>query len=740
MKFTDIFIKRPVLATVISLIILLLGIQGFFSVPVREFPLMENTVINVTTAYPGAPQDLIQGFITTPIQTAMASAEGIDYMTSTSTPGQSQIQAYIELNYDPNAALAEIMSKVAQVQNQLPKEAQQPVIQKQTGSNIKIFYMGFYSDTMTAEQITEYLIRVVQPLFETVPGVGEVDILGQLKYSMRIWLDPQAMAARQVTPDEVFQALQNNNYQAGAGQIKGYFTVTSINAETTLHDVDQFKQLVVKQNNGTLIRIGDIARVELGAQSYDSLVWVKGKPAVAVSVNETPDANPLTVIKSIKEMLPEMQKQMPTGLEYDVLLDQTVFIQESIDEVNFTIWLTAAIVIGVIFVFMGNFRAVAIPVITIPLSLVGVIFFMQAMSFSLNLLTLLAMVLAIGLVVDDAIVVVENVQRHIDQGKTPIEAAKIGAREIAAPIIVMTITLATVYAPIGFIGGLSGALFREFAFTLAGAVVVSGIIALTLSPMMSSRFLKGGAKPKMELFVEKAFGKVRGFYERALDDVLEHRPMIVLMAVVVLASIPFLFLFTPSELAPQEDKGIIMATGTGPMYSNLDYTSKYTDEAAQYFNELPENEIYFSVAGFTGVNTAFVATSLKPWKKRKRSQRKIQMALQEQLRNIPGMEFYTFVLPPLPSSTSGLPLQFVITTQGSGYEILYDVMKKIEEASYKEGIAIFIDNSLRMDKPQIELSVDTSKAGQLGISMAEVGKALALAFGDNYINYFDMQG
>ncbi len=740
MKFTDIFIERPVLATVISLVILLLGIEGFFSVEIREFPKMENTVITVTTAYPGAPQDLIQGFITVPIQTALSSAEGIDYLSSSSTPGQSQIQAYITLNYDPNAALAEILSKVAQTQNQLPPDAQQPVIQKQTGSNIDLYYLGFYSETMTAEEITEYLNRVVQPLFQTVDGVSEVDILGAKNFSMRIWLNPQAMAARQVSPTQVLQSIQSNNYQAGAGKVEGYYNITSIDALTTLQSVDEFKNMVVKSQDGTLTRMGDIATIELGAQSYDSQVFVKGKPAVAVAINQTPDANPLTVIDQIKTMLPEMKSQMPAGLEYDVLLDQTLFIRESISDVNFTIWLTGGIVILVIFFFMGNFRAVAIPVITIPLSLIGVIFFMQAMGFSLNLLTLLAMVLAIGLVVDDAIVVVENVQQHIDKGTPPIEAAKLGAREIAAPVIVMTITLAAVYAPIGFLGGLTGALFREFAFTLAGSVVVSGIIALTLSPMMSSRFLKGGEKPKMEKWVEHYFQKVRRVYERALDEVLANRSMILLLAVVVLTSIPLLFVFTPSELAPQEDMGSVLATGTGPMYSNIDYSAKYTKEAAELFSRLPENEIAFSVAGFTGINTAFVATTLKDWSDRKRTQQQIQRELQKDLRHITGMQFYTFGLPPLPSNTSGLPMQFVITTQSPDYTVLYDVMTEMMKLSYKSGKFIFIDNSLKMDKPQIELSVNTSKAGELGVSMQEVGQALAVAFGDNYINYFNMEG
>ena len=740
MKFTDIFIGRPVLSSVVGLLILLLGLQGFFSIPVQEFPTMENTVINVTTYYPGAPQDLVQGFITTPLQTAIASSQGIDYLASTSVPGQSQIQAFIQLDYDPNAALAEVLAAIAQVQNQLPPEAQQPVVQKQTGSQIAVFYMGFYSDALNAEQITEYLTRVVQPAFETVPGVGEVDILGPSKYAMRIWLDPKAMAASQIAPDQVFQALKNNNYQAAAGQIEGYFTVASITADTTLQDAQQFEQLVVSQQGDTLIRLSDIAKVELGSQSYDTKVFVRGKPAVALKVQQGSGANPLTVIGTIKKMLPDMAKQMPEGLEYSILLDQTVFIQAAIDDVNTTIWITAAIVILVIFMFLGNFRAVAIPVITIPLSLVGVIFFMEMLDYSLNLLTLLAMVIAIGLVVDDAIVVVENVQRHIDQGKSPLEAAKVGAREIAAPVIVMTITLATVYAPIGFVGGLSGALFSEFAFTLAGSVVVSGVIALTLSPMMSSRFLRGGDKPKMQLWVEKVFDKVKRRYERWLDDVLAHRPMILLLAVVVFISIPVMFAYTPSELAPAEDMGIVMAQGTGPAYANIDYTERYTEDAAKLFEDLPENEISFSVAGFQGVNTAFLASSLKPWSKRKRNQQKIRLALQQELRSVSGMKFLTFVIPPLPGPQIGQPVQFVITTQGDGYEQLYKLMTEILDKANESGLFVITDPSLRMNNPELELQVDTDLAGTLGISMAEVGQALALAFGENYVNYFDMQG
>lgn len=740
MRFTDLFIKRPVLSTVIGLVILLLGIQGFASITVREFPKMKNTVITVTTVYPGAPQDLIQGFITTPLQTAMASAEGIDYLAATSVPSQSQIQAYVELDYDPDSALVEIMSKVAQVQSQLPTNAMQPVIEKQTGSQISVFYMGFYSETMSSEQITEYLSRIVQPLFETVEGVGEVNILGGTEYAMRIWLDPQEMAARRIRPDEVFQALRNNNYQAAAGQIEGVFTAASITANTTLESAKEFEQLVVREQGDTLIRLRDIATVKLGSETYDTRVFVRGKPAVALQVEQASDANPITVIGQIKSMLPDMASQMPEGLQYDILLDQTVFIDDSIHEVIKTIWITAAIVIGVIFLFMGSFRAVLIPVVTIPLSLVGVVFFMEALGYSLNLLTLLAMVIAIGLVVDDAIVVVENVQRHIDEGKTPLDAARLGAREIAGPVIVMTFTLAAVFAPIGFVGGLSGALFSEFAFTLAGSVIVSGIIALTLSPMMSSRFLKSGEKPKMQQWVERAFAKIERQYGGLLDDVLRHRPMILLLAAVVLGSIPILFLSTPVELAPDEDKGIIMAQGTAPMYANIDYTTEYTEDAAKLFEDLPENAITFSVAGSAGPNASFVSTSLKPWNERKRSQQEIRMALQKELGQVTGMEFYTFVIPPLPGNKIGLPVQFVITTQDAEFEELYEVTLDIQEKAEQSGKFFFIDRSLRMNNPQIVLDVKTSLAGDLGITMAEIGRALALAFGDNYIDYFDMEG
>ncbi|MGB5813027.1 MAG: efflux RND transporter permease subunit, partial [Polyangiales bacterium] len=557
---------------------------------------------------------------------------------------------------------------------------------------------------------------------------------------MRVWLDPKEMAARQIRPNEVFQALRNNNYQAAAGQIEGYFTVASITANTTLESAAEFERLVVRQQGDTLIRLGDIGTVELGSRNYDTRVFVEGKPAVAVKLQQASSANPVTVVSAIKAMLPEMASQMPEGLEYDVLLDQTVFIEDSIREVIDTIWITAAIVIVVIFLFMGSLRAVVIPVVTIPLSLIGVIFFMEALGYSLNLLTLLAMVIAIGLVVDDAIVVVENVQRHIDQGKSPLEAAKLGAREIAGPIIVMTFTLAAVFAPIGFVGGLSGALFSEFAFTLAGSVVVSGIIALTLSPMMSSRILKSGAKPKLQQWVEGTFLKIERRYTRLLEDVLEHRPMILMLAVVILASIPVLFLNTPVELAPNEDKGIIMAQGNAPMYANIDYTAKYTADAAALFQALPENAITFSVAGSSGVNTSFLATSLKPWSARKRSQRELRMELQTDLKGISGMELYTFVIPPLPGNQIGLPVQLVITTQDAGYDELYKILLEIEDKAQQSGKFFVLNRTLRMNKPQIVLNVKSDLAGDLGISMSEIGQALALAFGDNYINYFDMEG
>ena len=557
----------------------MIGLNAAVHLPVRQYPKLSNTVITVTTTYPGASPELMQGFITTPIEQAVASAEGIDYMTSQSVQGTSTISVYMKLNADPNQALTDVMAKVNQVKYQIPKEANDPIIVKSTGQTTAVMYIGFSSTKLSGSAISDYLTRVVQPILSTVDGVASADILGGQTFAMRLWLDPVRMAGRGVSAADVVAAIQANNFQAAAGQVKGYYTVSNVTTNADLTNIEQFKRMIVKAKDGGLVRIEDIAKVDLGAQSEDSSVAFNGEHAIFIGVEATPEGNPLSIVSGVRALFPTIERNLPPSLQMKVAYDSTKFIQSSIDEVEHTLIEAVLIVVVVIFLFLGSVRSVLIPVVTIPLSLVGACAMMLAMGFSLNLLTLLAMVLAIGLVVDDAIVVVENIYRHIEEGKTPVQAALIGAREIVGPVIAMTITLAAVYAPIGFLGGLTGTLFREFAFTLAGSVIVSGFIALTLSPMMCSVLLKGGQPGRFAQIVDNVFSAMTEWYGRRLDRSLNYRAATGLFAVTILGLVAFLYLHTSSELAPEEDQGIVFALTKTPQYGNIDYADYYGAQA-----------------------------------------------------------------------------------------------------------------------------------------------------------------
>jgi multidrug efflux pump len=608
MSFTDLFIRRPVLSLVVSLLILLVGLRAMTTLPIRQFPKIDNTVITVTTVYPGATADLMQGFITTPIEQAVSAAEGIDYMTSSSQQGKSLVTVTIKLNYDPSKAMTDVMAKVQQVKYLIPKEANDPVIAKSTGQATSVMYLGFSSPSLSGPAISDYLSRVVQPLLSTVDGVASADIIGGQTFAMRVWLDPDRMAARSISAGDVAAAIQANNFQSAPGQSKGYWTITNVTADTGLTDVSQFRNMVVKAKGGALVRLHDIATVELGPQSETSSVSMNGEHAVFIGVNVTPDGNPLTLVKGVRAMMPQLERTLPPTVTMKIPYDSTRFIQSSIDEVVWTLGEAVAIVIVVIFLFLGSFRSVVIPVVTIPLSLIGSAMIMLALGFSLNLLTLLAMVLAIGLVVDDAIVVVENVYRHIEEGKSPVQAALIGAREIVGPVVAMTITLAAVYAPIGLLSGLTGALFKEFAFTLAGSVIISGIVALTLSPMMCSVFLtREMSQGGFARLVDRSFSAITNWYGRRLSSTLDYRPVTALFAVVVLASIPFLYLHTKSELAPAEDQGVLFGITKGPQAANLDYLNVYGTKMDEVFATYPEADTRFIVNGFPAANQGFAA-------------------------------------------------------------------------------------------------------------------------------------
>ncbi len=739
-RFTDLYIQRPVLASVISLLILLFGMKSIFTLTVRQFPEVKNTVIQVTTAYPGANADLIQGFITTILQKSIASSGGLDYLTATSTQGLSTIDAHIRLNFDPDSAFVDVMSKVAEVEGQLPTESESPVIVKQTGSQISLMYISFASDKMTPNQITDYISRVVQPKLETVAGVANAQILGGNVFAMRVWLNPVRMAALQITPTDVTNALLNNNYQSAAGSTKGELIAYNLNAKTNTATEKEFQQIVVKERNNTLIRLKDIATVQLGSESYDSNVKFNGKKAVFVGINGSPTANPLTVITEIRNLLPEIQKAFPPSLSMKVVYDATVYIRSSIKEVLKTIVEASIIVIIVIFLFLGSLRSVLIPIVTIPLSLIGVCTFMLFLGYSINLLTLLAMVLAIGMVVDDAIVVVENIYRHIEEGQTPFDAAITGAREIATPVISMTITLAAVYAPIGFMGGLTGALFKEFAFTLASSVIISGIVALTLSPMMCSKLLNANiTQNKFVHFIDTQFNNLKDRYQKVLHYTLVNRSMILVLAIVVLASIGYLYTHTQSELAPEEDQSVLFMMGNAPEYANIDYVSSFSQEFNKIFESFPETQDYFVVNGSGPVNALMSGLILKPWDDRTRTQQQLQPLVQQQVAQVAGLQTVVFPLPSLPTGNSGPPIQFVVTTTSS-YELLFQTMQEILKKAKASHRFIYLDSSLKFNKPQLDVDIDRAKAADMGINMAQIGTSLATLLGGNYVNRFNLYG
>ena len=619
MAFTDIFIKRPVLAVVVSLLILLIGLRAAMVMPIRQYPKLSNTVVNVSTVYPGASADLIQGFITTPIEQAVASAEGVDYITSSSVLGVSTIQVYIKLNFDPNQALTEVLAKVNSVKYLIPKESNDPVVTKSTGQTTAVMYIGFSSEELTGSAISDYLTRVVQPVLSTVDGVASADILGGQTFAMRLWLDPVKMAGRGVSPGDVAAAIAANNFQAAAGQAKGFFIVSNVSTNTDLQNVAQFKRMIVKSKDGGFVRMEDIANVELAAQSTDASVAFNGEHAIFIGVQATPQGNPLTIVKGVRALFPEIERNLPPSLKMKVAFNSTKFIQSSIDEVEKTLGEAVLIVVVVIFLFLATFRSVIIPVVTIPLSLIGVCSLMLVAGFSFNLLTLLAMVLAIGLVVDDAIVVVENIHRHLEEGLSPVQASLKGAREIVGPVVSMTITLAAVYAPIGFLGGLTGSLFREFAFTLAGSVIVSGVIALTLSPMMCSVFLKSAEEGRFAKLVNRVFGAMTRWYGRKLDRSLDYRPITGLFALTILFLVGFLYMHTSKELAPKEDQGIVFSIIKGPKYANIDYLDFYGDKLDKVFQKFPETDLRFALNGINGPQNGIAGMLLKPWDERKRS-------------------------------------------------------------------------------------------------------------------------
>ena len=740
-KFTDIFIERPVLATVVSLVILVLGLRSMGLLPVLQYPYTQNAVVTITTAYPGADANLVASFITTPLENAVAQANGIDYMTSSSVQGMSTITANLRLNYDPDKALTEINTKVNSVLNQLPPQSQKPVLSVSIGQTIDAMYIGFYSDVLKPNQITDYIIRSVQPRLQAVDGVQTAEILGAKNFALRAWLNPQKLAAYGLTAADVYTALAANNYLASTGNAKGQMVQINLAANTDLKSLAGFKNMIVKTVNGQVVRLDDVANVTLGSDDYDSSVAFDGKTAVYVGIQVAPAANLLDVIARVRKAFPEVQSQLPAGLKGAIVYDSTKFVNASIDEVVKTLLEAILIVTAVVFVFLGSLRSVIIPLVAIPLSIVGTFTVMLALGYSINLLTLLAIVLAIGLVVDDAIIVVENVSRHLEEGMSRFDASVRAARELANPIIAMTIVLIAVYVPIGFMGGLTGALFTEFAFTLVGTVTMSAIIALTLSPMMCSRLLKApdpqshNWQDRLVLFLDRSFDRLHKRYERTLHGSLNYLPVTAVMAVIILGSIYYLYSTSMSELAPQEDQGILISIAFNNPTATLAQRQLSANQVYDVYKSFPETDHVFQLNSPSQVIGGMV---LKPWDARKKTAAQLQPVLQRDLSHIAGSQIAVFQPPPLPGAR-GLPIQFVLTTT-EPFSKLYEVSQKFLQEALKSGQFIFLQSDLRIDLPQTRIEIDRNMAAQLGLTMQDIGQALSAMLGGGYVNFFELDG
>jgi multidrug efflux pump len=737
MKFTDLFVKRPVLAIVVNLVILIAGLQAIRSLSVRQYPRSDIAVVQVSTTYVGANADLVRGFITTPLERVIASADGIDYMESSSAQGLSTITVHLKLNYDTNAALTQIQAKVAQVRNDLPPEAEAPVIDLQTADNqFAAMYLGFSSSDLDQNQITDYLTRVVQPKLSAVSGVQRADILGDRTFAMRVWLKPDRMAAYGISPSAVRDALARNNYLSAIGSTKGSMVSVNLVANTNLKTPEEFKQLVIKENNGVVVRLGEVADVVLGAQNYDQDVRFNGETATFMGVWVLPTANSLEVIKQVRATIPGIQAQLPAGMKVGIPYDSTAYIQDAINEVLSTLTETLLIVIVVIFLFLGSFRSVLIPIVAIPISLIGAVFLMLIAGFTINLLTLLAIVLSVGLVVDDAIVMVENVERHLHMGKPPIRAAMDAARELVGPIIAMTITLAAVYAPIGIQGGLTGALFREFAFTLSGAVIVSGIVALTLSPMMGSRLLREGATERgFSGVVNRLFERVRAAYSRNLAGTLRYRPVVLtLWAIVAALMIPF-YMFSQRELAPAEDQGVVFGVIQASPNSTIDQTNLYTNEVYDVYHAFPESQSIFQI---TSPNGGFGGMVTKPWSERKKTAQQLLVESTGPLSKIAGIRVIPLTPPALPGG-GNFPVDFVVASPGEPQQLVQFANQLVQKAM-TSGIFIFADSDLKYDQPQAEVVFDRDKLRSQGVELSQAGQDLSTLLGGNYVNRFSIQG
>jgi multidrug efflux pump len=737
MKITDLFIRRPVLAIVVNLVILIAGLQSIRSLAVRQYPRSDIAVIRVTTAYVGANADLVRGFITTPLERVIASADGIDYLESSSAQGLSTITVHLKLNYDTNAALTQIQAKVAQVRNDLPPEAEAPEIELETADNqFAAMYIGFSSEDLDQTQITDYLTRAVQPKLSAIGGVQRAEILGNRTFAMRIWLNPDRMAALRIAPSDVREALAKNNYLSALGSTKGSMVSVNLVANTDLKTPEEFRRLVVKEEDGVVVRLGEIADVTLGAENYDASVRFNGETATFMGIWVLPTANALEVVRNVRETLPEIRRQLPAGMKVGVPYDSTEYIQNALREVLKTLGETLLIVIVVIFLFLGSARAVIIPVVAIPISLIGAVFLMLAAGFTVNLLTLLAIVLSVGLVVDDAIVMVENVERHLRAGEDPFHAAIRAARELVGPVVAMTITLAAVYTPVAIQGGLTGALFREFALTLAGAVIVSGVVALTLSPMMGSRLLRAGDSERgFARFVNGQFEAIRRIYTRLLSGTLAYRPVVLVLGIIVVALIAPFYLFSQRELAPAEDQGVVFGVVQASPNSTLDQTMLFATKIDETYRSFPEAantfQIIFPTGGFGGMVT-------RPWSERSKTTEQLRLEAGIELSKIPGVRTISLTPPPLPGG-GDFPVDFVVASTAEPAQVV-ELANRLVQKAFASGRFIFADADVKFDQPQTEVVFDRDKVRSLGVDLSQVGGDLSTLLGGNYVNRFSIQG
>jgi multidrug efflux pump len=738
--FTDIFVERPVLATVVSLVILVLGLRALFDLPIQQYPYVETSTVTVTTAYYGADPDVVAGFITTPLENAIAQANGIDYMTSSSQSGVSIITVNLRLNYDANRAMTEISAKVNATRNALPPQSQQPVIALGVGMGTSAMYIGFHSQVLAQNQITDYIVRVVQPKLQAVEGVQNAEILGAKNFALRAWLDPDRLASQGLTASDVTNALARNDYISGIGNTRGQMTQTTLTASTGLSTVEEFEQLVVKQDGDRIVRLKDVSDVRLGAEEYESAVAFDGKESVFIGINTAPGSNLLEVIGGVRDAFPPIVAELPAGLNGEIVYDVTDFVNAAIYEVAMTLFEALIIVTIVVFAFMGSPRAVFIPAVAMPLSLIGTFALMLVLGFSINLLTLLAMVLGIGLVVDDAIIVVENVTRHLEEGMSPFDASIRAARELGSPIIAMTIVLIAVYVPIGFQGGLTGTLFTEFAFTLVGAVTISAVVALTLSPMMCSRMLRPlhAAPPwekKILHFIDARFDRLHGGYMRWLKSSLQTVPVTILFAVLVLGSIFFMYSWSQKELSPAEDEGFLLAFSTPASNASLEQRRMYADQMYTIARAYPEVAHIFQIEA-PGMSLS--GYPLKTWGERDRSAQELQQVMQNDFGQVAGIQPAVFAPPSLPGA-QGMPIQVAIGTTQS-FNQLNDVGMQFLQEALKSGQFMFLMSDLKFTRPQTSIDIDRDKAAQLGLTMSDVGTALSAMLGGGYVNYFSIEG